>query len=103
MRLFIVESPGKIKTIQSFLPRDFLVKASVGHCYQIERSNNSIDVDNNYKCKYVVIDGKQKVVDEISKLSKEKEKSYLKISYLKNVHLTTLTNKIKTKRAIINK
>lgn len=77
MRLFIVESPGKIKTIQSFLPRDFVVKASVGHCYQIERSNHSIDIDNKYKPKYVVIAGKQKVVDEISKLSKQSEEVFI--------------------------
>lgn len=77
MKLFIVESPGKIKTIQSFLPRDFLVKASVGHCFQIERSNFAIDIDNKYKPKYVVIDGKQKVVEEIKKLSQQAEEVYI--------------------------
>jgi DNA topoisomerase-1 len=73
MKLMIVESPGKIKTIQSFLPRDFLVKASVGHCYTIERTDNGIDIENKYKPNYVIIDGKQKVVDELKKLSQQAE------------------------------
>lgn len=77
MKLFIVESPGKIKTIQAFLPRDFLVKASVGHCYQIERSNYSIDIAHNYKPKYVPIQGKQKVINEIKTLSQQAEEIYI--------------------------
>lgn len=77
MRLFIVESPGKVKTIQSFLPRDFVVKASVGHCFQIERSNNSIDLENNYTPKYVPIEGKSKVIAEIRRLAKDAEEIYL--------------------------
>ena len=43
MFLFIVESPGKIKTIQDILPRGFIVKASVGHCFTIERTDKGID------------------------------------------------------------
>lgn len=77
MKLFIVESPGKIKTIQNILPRDFVVKASVGHCYQIERTDKGIDIENNYKPKYVIIDGKQKVVDEIKRLSQDAEFVYI--------------------------
>jgi len=77
VKLFLVESPGKIKTIQSFLPRDFIVKATVGHIFCIERTDKGIDIEDNYKPKYVVIDGKQKVVDEIKKLSKEADEIYL--------------------------
>jgi DNA topoisomerase-1 len=77
MKLFIVESPGKIKTIQSILPREFIVKASVGHCYTIERTDNGIDIENNFTPKYVVIEGKQKVIDEIKKLSAQAEEVYI--------------------------
>jgi DNA topoisomerase-1 len=77
MRLFIVESPGKVKTIQSFLPRDFLVKASVGHCYCIEPTNNGIDIENNFKPKYQIIDKKGPVVSDIKKLAKEAEEIFI--------------------------
>lgn len=77
MKLFIVESPGKIKTIQSILPKDFIVKASVGHCFQIERSDYGIDVNNNYTPKYVPIKGKQKVIEELKKLAKEADEIYI--------------------------
>lgn len=77
MKLFIVESPGKIKTIQKILPSDFIVKASVGHCFQIERTDRGIDVNNNYKVRYVPISGKSKVIEELKKLSKEAEEVYI--------------------------
>ena len=39
MKLFIVESPGKIKKIQSFLGSDYKVTASVGHIRQLKKSD----------------------------------------------------------------
>ena len=45
MNLLLLESPGKIKTIQSFLGHDYKIFASVGHCYQIERTDKGIDID----------------------------------------------------------
>jgi DNA topoisomerase-1 len=77
MRLFLIESPGKIKTIQNILPDDFVIKATVGHVFQIERTDKGIDIENNYTPKYVVIDGKQKIVDEIRKLSKQADEIFM--------------------------
>lgn len=77
MKLVIVESPGKVKTIQKFLGSDFLVKATVGHCFQIEPKDNAIDIDNNYEPKYIVIPKKKKVVDEIKKIAKEADDIYI--------------------------
>jgi DNA topoisomerase-1 len=77
MDLFIVESPGKIKTIQNFLPRGFVVKASVGHCYQFPRTDSAININKNYEPTYVPIEGKEKVIAEIKKLSDDAETIYL--------------------------
>jgi DNA topoisomerase-1 len=60
--LFIVESPAKIKKIQYFLGQDFLVKASVGHIRDLQKSKTSnipkekygIDVDNDFKAYYII-------------------------------------------------
>jgi DNA topoisomerase I len=74
MKLLIVESPGKVKSIQSYVGNDFIVKASVGHCFQIEPSDKTINkfLETN-ELNYVVIDKKQSVVDEIKMLSQKSD------------------------------
>ena len=69
--LVIVESPGKIKKIGEYLGSDYIVKASFGHCRDLDSKTLSIDVDNNYKPNYIIIPGKQRVVRELRSLAKE--------------------------------
>ncbi|MEM9452289.1 MAG: toprim domain-containing protein, partial [Cyanobacteria bacterium P01_E01_bin.6] len=40
-KLFIVESPGKVKKIQGYLGSDWLVRASVGHIRQLAKTGDS--------------------------------------------------------------
>jgi DNA topoisomerase-1 len=63
--LVIVESPAKVKKIQSFLGSEYIVKASYGHCFQIDPKNTSIDIDNNFEPKYVPALKKDKVIQEL--------------------------------------
>jgi DNA topoisomerase I len=63
--LVIVESPGKIKKINSILGKDYLVKASVGHVRDLESSELSIDVDNGFAPTYVISKDKKKVVSDL--------------------------------------
>ena len=67
--LVIVESPGKVKTIQQYLGKDYLVKASIGHIRDLEEHKLSVDVDNNFTPEYVVPAEKKKIVAELKKLS----------------------------------
>ncbi len=67
--LVIVESPGKVKTIQKFLGKDFQVRASIGHIRDLEEKNLSIDIDGGFTPKYVVPAGKRKIVAELKALS----------------------------------
>lgn len=69
--LVIVESPGKVKSIQKYLGSSYIVKASVGHCYQIEPKDGAIDIDDHFKPKYIVIPKKKKIVSEIKALAKK--------------------------------
>ena len=63
--LVIVESPGKIKKINSILGKDYLVKASVGHIRDLESSSLGIDIDNGFAPTYVVSKDKKKVVSDL--------------------------------------
>ena len=65
--LLIVESPGKIKKIQSFLGSDFIVMASRGHIMDLEPSGLSIDPDNNFEPNYAIYKDKKSVVADIKK------------------------------------
>jgi len=70
-KLFIVESPGKVKTIQNFLGPDYVIVASIGHCYQIEPKDGAIDIDNGYKPHYIPVPKKEAVIANLKKLSRE--------------------------------
>lgn len=63
--LIIVESPNKVKTINKFLGKNFSVRASVGHVRDLPPKELAVDIDNGFKPKYVIIDGKQKVIKQI--------------------------------------
>jgi len=67
--LVIVESPGKVNTIQKFLGGDFLVKASIGHIRDLQEKKLSVDVKHGFQPEYVVPADKRKVVAELKKLS----------------------------------
>ena len=69
--LVIVESPGKIKKINSILGKDYLVKASVGHIRDLESSKLSIDVNNNFKPTYVISKDKKQVVNDLKNCVKK--------------------------------
>jgi len=75
MKLFIVESPGKIKKIQSFLGDEFKVTASVGHIRQLKK-NDYFD-EKTFTPKYDIIEDKEKVVKELRSLAKASTKIYL--------------------------
>ena len=69
--LVIVESPGKIKKIQSALGSSYVVKASIGHIRDLDESGLSIDIDNGFKPNYVVPAEKKKVVADLKKAAKD--------------------------------
>ncbi|EKD66110.1 MAG: hypothetical protein ACD_49C00064G0013 [uncultured bacterium (gcode 4)] len=75
--LVIVESPAKWKTIEKFLWKDFVVKASFGHIRDLPKKELGIDIENNFKPTYVISDDKKKNVNELKKLVKESEKVWI--------------------------
>lgn len=64
MKLVIVESPTKAKTIQRFLSDDFVVKSSYGHVRDLPRGKLGIDVENEFQPQYVVpLKNKKRLTD----------------------------------------
>lgn len=54
MRLIIVESPTKAKTIGKFLGKEYAVKSSYGHVRDLPTSVMGIDIENDFEPKYVI-------------------------------------------------
>jgi len=75
--LLIVESPAKAKTIEKFLGKDFTVKSSFGHVRDLEKSDSAVEVENNFKPKYVVSPEKRKVVKELKDWVKKVDEVWL--------------------------
>ena len=75
--LLIVESPAKAKTIEKILGKDFEVKSCYGHIRDLEKAGMGIDIEKNYKPTYIVPEEKQKVVNDLKKLSKKSDEVWL--------------------------
>ncbi|WP_087972919.1 type I DNA topoisomerase [Oceanobacillus rekensis] len=75
--LVIVESPAKAKTIERYLGKKYTVKASMGHIRDLPKSQMGVDVEDNYKPKYITIRGKGDVLKELRKSAKKAKKIYL--------------------------
>src|SRR5881394_934102 len=80
--LVIVESPAKAKTINKYLGKDYLVKASIGHIKDLPSKQLGVDIEHDFEPTYEVIpDSKKrnnkKIVAELKKAAKEAEAIYL--------------------------
>ena len=76
-KLVLVESPTKAKTIEKYLGKGFVVKASMGHLRDLPKSQFGIDVDNDFTPKYINIRGKGDIINDLKKSAKNAAKVYL--------------------------
>ena len=80
MKLVIVESPSKTKTIKQFLGNDYQVVASKGHIRDIKNEgidNLGLDFNNNLKPIYTIIPKQYPVINELNKYASKADKIYL--------------------------
>jgi len=75
--LVIVESPAKTRTLGKILGKDYSLKASLGHIRDLPKSRLGVDVENSFVPKYVVLQGKRKVVNELKEAAKTASTVYL--------------------------
>ncbi|MFH1746920.1 MAG: type I DNA topoisomerase [Planctomycetota bacterium] len=75
--LVIVESPAKAKTINKYLGKDYVVKASMGHVRDLPERDFGIDVTDEFKPSYQIVKGRTRVVNELKKLASNAPLVYL--------------------------
>ncbi|MGA2153236.1 MAG: type I DNA topoisomerase [Bryobacteraceae bacterium] len=75
--LVIVESPAKAKTINKYLGKDFIVKASLGHIKDLPKRDLAVDVEHGFEPRYEVIEGKKKLVAELKQAARKVKDVYL--------------------------
>ena len=75
--LVIVESPSKAKTIGKYLGKDYVVKASMGHLRDLPKSKMGVDLEHNFEPQYQPVRGKEDLIKELKKASKEADVVYL--------------------------
>jgi DNA topoisomerase-1 len=72
-----VESPAKAKTINKYLGKQYIVKASLGHIKDLPKKDLAVDVDNGFTPRYEIIEGKRKLITELKQTAKKVEAVYL--------------------------
>jgi DNA topoisomerase I len=69
-QLVIVESPAKAKSINAYLGRDYIVKASMGHIRDLPEKSLGVEIENRFEPQYEVLKGKASLVKELRDLAK---------------------------------
>lgn len=75
--LVVVESPAKARTIERYLGKNYIVRASMGHLRDLPKSQFGIDVDNDFAPKYINIRGKGPIIKELKMDAQKASRVYL--------------------------
>ncbi|MDR0855104.1 MAG: type I DNA topoisomerase [Christensenellaceae bacterium] len=77
MKLVIVESPAKAKTIQKYLGEGYIVEASGGHVADLPEKTLGIDINNAFEPEYVINAKKKDLVKRLTQSVKKSEEVFL--------------------------
>lgn len=80
MKLVIVESPNKEKTISKYLGSNYKVKACIGHFRELANSGLNhwgVDVKNNFKPDYILDPKRSKTINDIIKIAEKADEVIL--------------------------
>lgn len=78
--LIIVESPAKGKKIQSYLGKDYIVLSSKGHITELAKGGRfgiGVDIANNFKPHYVLMDDKVATLNQLINAAKTVDQIYI--------------------------
>ena len=76
MKLLIVESPTKAKTISRFIGKGFKVISSFGHIRDLPKSKMGVDIEHGFEPHYVIPTSKRKQVTLVKKEAKKADEIY---------------------------
>jgi DNA topoisomerase-1 len=105
-KLFIVESPGKAKTIKKYLDADFIVTSTMGHIKDLPQKTLGIEINPpELMIEYTVMEGKEKVIKELKKYISEADEIYLapdadREGEIIAFHINQIINEQKKKKVI---
>lgn len=77
MKLVIVESPTKAKTISKFVKKDFTIESSYGHIRDLPKSKLGVDTENNFEPQYIIPMKAKKIVTGLKKLAAKSDQVIL--------------------------
>ena len=78
LKLIIVESPAKAKTIKNFLSDDYIVVASKGHIRDLPKYTFGIKIDDkHFNPEYEISKDHKDIIEQIKKLAKKAESIYI--------------------------
>ena len=77
VKLVIVESPAKARTISRILGKGYEIKATLGHVRDLPKSELGIDVDNDFTPRYIIIRQRRAVINELKKSAASAAEVYL--------------------------
>jgi DNA topoisomerase-1 len=76
-KMVIVESPAKARTVGRFLGRGYAVESSVGHIRDLPANRMGVDIEHDFKPRYVIPTKKKDVVKELRAKAKRASAVYL--------------------------
>jgi DNA topoisomerase-1 len=76
-KMVIVESPAKARTVGRFLGRGYTVEASVGHIRDLPANRMGVDIEHDFKPRYVIPTKKKDVVKKLQAKAQQASEVYL--------------------------
>ena len=77
VKLVIVESPAKARTIGRILGTGYAIKATLGHVRDLPKSELGIDITNDFAPRYITIKKRKEVLGELKKSAEDASAVYL--------------------------
>ncbi len=76
-KLVIIESPGKLKSIQKYLGSDYTVMASKGHVRDLPKNKMGIDIEKGYLPQYLEMSDKKELIKKLREAAANSDAVYL--------------------------